>query len=64
MLLLPIEGIRKGMEPCNKGRSPYNGRLSDFSFYMYHTSIVLIAKYLFTGSLKNRSIDNLETQKK
>jgi hypothetical protein len=30
MLLLPIEGIRKGMEPCNKGRSPYNGRLSDF----------------------------------
>jgi hypothetical protein len=24
----------------------------------------LIAKYLFTGSLKNRSIDNLETQKK
>jgi hypothetical protein len=25
---------------------------------------LLIAKYLFTGSLKNRSIDNLETQKK
>ena len=25
---------------------------------------ILIAKYLFTGSLKNRSIDNLETQKK
>jgi hypothetical protein len=24
----------------------------------------LIAKYLFTGSLENRSIDNLETQKK
>jgi hypothetical protein len=24
----------------------------------------LITKYLFTGSLKNRSIDNLETQKK
>ena len=30
-----------------------------FSFYG-----ILIAKYLFTGSLKNRSIDNLETQKK
>jgi hypothetical protein len=25
---------------------------------------ILIAKYLFTGNLKNRSIDNLETQKK
>jgi hypothetical protein len=25
---------------------------------------ILITKYLFTGSLKNRSIDNLETQKK
>jgi hypothetical protein len=25
---------------------------------------ILIAKYLFIGSLKNRSIDNLETQKK
>jgi hypothetical protein len=25
---------------------------------------ILIAKYLFTGSLTNRSIDNLETQKK
>ena len=25
---------------------------------------ILIATYLFTGSLKNRSIDNLETQKK
>jgi hypothetical protein len=25
---------------------------------------ILIAKYLFTGSLKNRSIDTLETQKK
>jgi hypothetical protein len=25
---------------------------------------ILIAKYLFTGSLRNRSIDNLETQKK
>jgi hypothetical protein len=24
---------------------------------------ILMAKYLFTGSLKNRSIDNLETQK-
>ena len=27
-------------------------------------SILIIAKYLLTGSLKNRSIDNLETQKK
>ena len=42
----------------NKGRSPSNGKLSDFSFYM------LIAKNLLTGSLKNRSIGNLETQKK
>jgi hypothetical protein len=25
---------------------------------------ILIAKYLFTGRLKNKSIDNLETQKK
>ena len=25
---------------------------------------ILIAKYLFIGSLKDRSIDNLETQKK
>jgi hypothetical protein len=25
---------------------------------------LILAKYLFTGSLKNRSIDNLETQKK
>ena len=25
---------------------------------------ILIAKYLFTGSLKNRSIDNLKTEKK
>jgi hypothetical protein len=25
---------------------------------------ILIAKYLFTGSLKNKSIDNLEMQKK
>jgi hypothetical protein len=25
---------------------------------------ILIAKYLFTGSFENRSIDNLETQKK
>jgi hypothetical protein len=25
---------------------------------------ILISKYLFTGSLKNRSTDNLETQKK
>ena len=27
-------------------------------------SIILITKNLLTGSLKNRSIDNLETQKK
>jgi hypothetical protein len=33
----------------NKGRSPYNGRLSDFSSFL--------AKYLFTGSLKK--IDQL-----
>ena len=43
----------------NKGRSPSNGKLSDFSFY-----IKVIAKNRFTGSLKNRSIDNLEAQKK
>jgi hypothetical protein len=40
-----------------KGRSPSNGKLSDFPS-------ILIAKNLLTGSLKNRSIDNLETQKK
>jgi hypothetical protein len=39
-----------------KGRSPSNGKLSDFPS-------ILIAKNLLTGSLKNRSIDNLETQK-
>jgi hypothetical protein len=31
--------------------------------YQWYT-VILIAKYLFTGSLKNRSIDNLKTQKK
>ncbi len=31
---------------------------------MPHAPVILIAKYLFTGSLKNRWIDNLETQKK
>jgi hypothetical protein len=41
----------------NKGRSPSNGELSDFSFY-------IDSQNLLTGSLKNRSIDNLETQKK
>ena len=40
-----------------KGRSPSNGKLSDFSS-------ILIAKNLLIRSLKNRSIDNLETQKK
>jgi hypothetical protein len=41
----------------NKGRSPSNGELSDFSFY-------IDSQNLLTGSLKNRSIDTLETQKK
>ena len=37
---------------CNKGRSPFNGRQFDFS------SCILVAKYLFTGSLKKpRPID-------
>jgi hypothetical protein len=40
-----------------KGRSPYNGKLSDFSFYI-DSQISVHRK------LKNRSIDNLETQKK
>ena len=31
---------------------------------IFASTCILIAKYLFTGSLKNRSIDNLETQKK
>ena len=31
---------------------------------IFPSTCILIAKYLFTGSLKNRSIDNLETQKK
>ena len=40
------------IEPlADKGRSPFNGKLSDFS------SCILIAKYLFTGSLKK--IDQL-----
>jgi hypothetical protein len=38
-----------------KGRSPSNGKLSDLSS-------ILIAKNLLTGSLQNRSIDNLETR--
>ena len=33
------------------GRSPFNCRLYDFSSFLF------IAKYLFTGSFKNRSID-------
>ena len=46
-----------GHDDSNKGRSPSNGKLSDFSFY-------IDSQNLLTGSLKNRSIDNLETQKK
>jgi hypothetical protein len=41
----------------NKGRSPYNGRLSDFSFYI-DSQISVHRKF------KKKSIDNLETQKK
>jgi hypothetical protein len=41
----------------NKGRSPYNGRLSDFSFYI-DSQISVHRKF------KNKSIDNLEAQKK
>ena len=41
----------------NKGRSPYNGRLSDFSFYTDSQTSV-------HRKFKKRSIDNLETQKK
>jgi hypothetical protein len=41
----------------NKGRSPSNGKLSDFSFY-------IDSQKSAHRSLKNRSIDNLETQKK
>ena len=41
----------------NKGQSPSNGKLSDFSFYIDSQKSV-------HRSLKNRSIDNLETQKK
>ena len=41
----------------NKGRSPYNGRLSDFSFYIDSQTSV-------HRKFKKRSIDNLETQKK
>jgi hypothetical protein len=36
-----------------KGRSPFNCRLYDFSPFR----LLFIAKYLFTGSFKNRSID-------
>jgi hypothetical protein len=42
---------------CNKGRSPY----ITVGCPIFPS---IITKYLFTGSLKNRSIDNLETQKK
>jgi hypothetical protein len=42
----------------NKGRSPYNG----ISCPIFPS--ILISKYLLTGNLKNRSIDNLEMQKK
>jgi hypothetical protein len=41
----------------SKGRSLSNGELSDFSFY-------IDSQISVHGSLKNRSIDNLETQKK
>ena len=43
----------------NKGRSPFNCWLYDFpSFLLESTPMYLfIAKYLFTGSFKNRSID-------
>jgi hypothetical protein len=40
-----------------KGRSPSNGKLSDFSFYI-DSQISVHRKF------KNRSIDNLEMQKK
>jgi hypothetical protein len=45
------------MSLTNKGRSPSNGKLSDFSFY-------IDSQKSAHRSLKNRSIDNLETQKK
>jgi hypothetical protein len=38
-------------------RSPFDGKLSNFSFYI--DSQISVRR-----SLKNRSIDNLETQKK
>ena len=41
----------------NKGRSPSNGKLSDFSFY-------IDSQKSAHRKFKNRSIDNLETQKK
>ena len=40
-----------------KGGSPYNGKLSDFSFYI-DSQISVHRKF------KKKSIDNLETQKK
>ena len=45
------------MQNRNKGRSPYNGRLSDFSFYI-DSQISVHRKF------KKKSIDNLEMQKK
>ena len=55
----------------HKGRSPSNGKLSDFLKDEVLLTVsspifpsILIAKNLLTGSLKNRSIDDLETQKK
>ena len=40
-----------------KGRSPHNGRLSDFSFYI-DSQISVHRKF------KKKSIDDIETQKK
>ena len=42
-----------------KGQSSYNGRLSDFSFYMYIDSQISVHR-----KFKKKSIDNLEMQKK
>jgi hypothetical protein len=53
-----------------KGKIPYlpiNSLIKDEVLITVGCPIflsILIAKYLFTGSLKNRSIDNLDTQKK
>jgi ABC-type enterochelin transport system substrate-binding protein len=40
------------------------GRIVNTGTSSVNSEFVTAAKYLFTGSLKNRSIDNLETQKK